>query len=492
MIVDVGSRHTLHSNTDSGVRSLDRQMAEQFFTRVAGAPLISGNHVRILRDASENYPAWLDAIRNARSWIHFESYIIHDDDVGHTFADALAERAGTGVKVRVLYDWLGAFGTTSRGFWRRLRGRGADVRCFNPPHVSSPFAWASRDHRKSLSIDGEVAFVTGLCVGKRWEGEQSRGREPWRDTGVLIRGPAVADVEQAFARIWGTAGPQLPAEELVHREDIRDAGEVSLRVLAGEPGSMQLYRLDQFIAAAARSRLWLTDAYFIGTTAYIQALRAAARDGVDVRLLVPGSSDLPVIRAISRAAYRPLLDAGVRVFEWRGPMLHAKTAVADGHWTRVGSTNLNPASWLGNWELDVAIDDESTAEAMERMYLEDLDNAVEIVLDARGHVRKPLSDNSEAAPRSRQQGHANRAAAGAIGIGNAVTAAVTDRRELGPAESKLLMVAASLMLGFAIACVFLPRLITIPLAVVCAWVAGALLFQAIRLWRRGGTPRDPA
>lgn len=466
------------------MRLLDRQIAEQLFTRVAGAPLISGNQVRILRNAEENYPAWLDAIRNARSWIHFESYIIHDDEVGHAFADALADKAREGVKVRVLYDWLGAVGTTSRAFWRKLRSRGVDVRCFNPPDVSSPFAWISRDHRKSLTVDGNVAFVTGLCVGKRWVGDRSQGREPWRDTGVEIRGPAVADVERAFATVWKNAGPPLASEELVSRESVPDAGAISLRVIAGEPGSMQLYRLDQFIAAAARKRLWLTDAYFIGTTAYVQALRAAARDEVDVRLLVPGSSDLPVIRAISRAAYRPLLDAGVRVFEWRGPMLHAKTAVADGHWTRIGSTNLNAASWLGNWELDVAIDDEATAHEMEQMYLRDLDHATEIVLDARGNVRKPIDGAAALPSRGGQRGHTRRAAAGAIGIGSTVSAAVTDRRELGPAESKVLLAAACLLAVVSLACVFLPLAITIPLAVFCAWTAGALLFRAFTLWRR--------
>src|SRR5206468_4611824 len=125
--------------------------------------------------------------------------------------------------------------------------------------------------------------------------------------------------------------------------------------------------------------LWLTDAYYAGTTPYVQALRAAALDGVDVRLLVPQATDLPMVRALSRAGYRPLLEAGIRVFEWNGPMLHAKTAVADGQWARVGSTNLNLASWAGNWELDVAVEDTEFAGQMEEMFEEDLTGATEIV-----------------------------------------------------------------------------------------------------------------
>jgi hypothetical protein len=145
-----------------------------------------------------------------------------------------------------------------------------------------------------------------------------------------------------------------------------------MRIVATVPYTAALFRVDQLVAALAQRTLWLTDAYFAGTTPYVQALRAAARDGVDVRILVPGSSDIPVLRPLSRAGYRPLLEAGVRVFEWNGSMLHAKTAVADGRWARVGSTNLNLASWIGNRELDAMVEDEAFARDMEAMYLEDL------------------------------------------------------------------------------------------------------------------------
>ena len=271
-------------------------LVEQVFARASGAPLVAGNDVRLLRDARQNYPAWLEAIGSARRTIHFESYIIHEDETGKEFAHLLMARARAGVRVRIIYDWLGAVGKTSKGFWRDLREGGVEVRCFNPPRLSNPFAWLSRDHRKMLAVDGRVGFVTGLCVGRSWVGDPARGIEPWRDTGISLRGPAVADLELAFSRMWALTGVPLPGTELSAREATPPEGDVSVRVIASMPGTAELYRLDQVIAAAGRRTLWLTDAYFVGTTAYVQSLRAAARDGVDVRLLVPGASDIWVLR----------------------------------------------------------------------------------------------------------------------------------------------------------------------------------------------------
>ena len=191
------------------------------------------------------------------------------------------------------------------------------------------------------------------------------------------------------------------------------------------------------MAALARRTLWLTDAYYAGTTPYVQALRAAAGDGVDVRLLVPGSTDILALSPLSRAGYRPLLEAGVRVYEWNGPMLHAKTAVADRTWARVGSTNLNLASWIGNRELDVIVEDEGFAGQMAEMYLEDLDHATEIVLDARNRVRAPGSPPRHRGAVASTGGSGGRAVAGAMRIGNTVSAAVTNRRVLEPIEGHI-------------------------------------------------------
>jgi cardiolipin synthase len=466
-----------------------RQLADQAFSRAAGAPLVAGNAVRLLYDAAENYPAWLEAIAAARRHVHLEMYILRGDSVGKRFARALAEKARAGVAVRVVYDWMGAFGHPSRRFWRDLREAGVEVRVYNPPRLDEPLGWLSRDHRKCLEVDGEVAFVTGLCVSQVWEGDAARGLAAWRDTGVEVRGPAVADIARAFADTWAACGEPLPggprdapggapAPPLARGSGFFDS--VSLRVVATTPGTTGLLRLDQLVAALARRTLWLADAYYAGTASYAQALRAAAADGVDVRLLVPGrGSDIRIVQAISRAGYRTLLEAGVRVFEWNGPMMHVKTAVTDGRWARVGSTNLNVASFLGNRELDVVVEDEAFAGAMEERFLEDLKGATEVVLNRRRSVR-PAGDG-QTAPRARGAGgSAGRAAAGALRLGNALGAVLSPRKLHGPAERRLLVPSGLLLVAVAPVAAFWPQLLAWPLGAFCLWMGLAVLARASR------------
>ncbi len=459
-----------------------REIADQAFSRAAGAPLVEGNEVQLLLDAARNYPAWLDAIRGAGHHVHLENYIIHDDATGRRFADALLERAAAGVRVRVLYDWLGCLGRASRSFWQRLRAGGVEVRCFNPLRLDRPLGWLSRDHRKMLAVDGRVAFVTGLCIGRSWEGIPEKGREPWRDTGIGLRGPAVRHVEEAFAGVWAMAGPPLPVDALDVPAPER-AGEVSMRVVASVPATSGMLRLDLLVTALARRRVWLSDAYYAGFAAYVQTLRAAARDGVDVRLLVPGASDLPLVKTLSRAGYRALLEAGVRIYEWNGTMLHAKTAVVDGRWTRVGSTNLNISSWLGNCELDAVIEDEAFARTMEEAYQRDLENATEIVLGRRRRMYVPggAGGGRRAA---RGGGSVSRTAAGAIRIGNAIGAAFADRRALEAIESRTMVLGGLLLLALAAGFALFPRLVAYPLAAAGAWIAVTLLVRGLRLRRR--------
>ena len=408
--------------------------------------------------------------------MHFENYIVRNDPVGARFAVALAAKAREGVPVRVLYDWLGCL-TTPRRYWRNLRLAGVEVRCFNRPSFDSPFGWLSRNHRKSIGVDGRVGYVAGLCVGQAWVGNPAHGVAPWRDTGVEVRGPAVADLDAAFAESWAFAGP--PLAELKHEQDASpagSAGQIGVRVVASKPNTMGIYRLDQVIAGMARRSLWLTDAYFVGTTAYVRTLCAAARDGVDVRLLVPGSSDIIIAKALSRAGYRPLLEAGVRVFEWNGPMLHAKTAVADGRWARIGSSNLNLASWRGNWELDIAVEDEEFAQSVEDMFRSDLAYATEILLKVGGvhaAVARPPRDNGRGSP--------GRLRAGAVGVANTATAAITDHRALGPAEAVVMAAVAGMLLLLVGLAVWVPLLVIAPLSILAVWVAVTLLVRAIRL-----------
>ena len=466
-------------DTVTGIGSL----ANQAFSRAAGATLVEGNHVRLLKDARENYPAWLDAIGGAEHHIYFESYIIREDRTGRRFADALLAKAREGVPVRLIYDWMGGFGKTSGRFWKRLRTGGVEVRCYNPPRIGSPLGWLSRDHRKMLSVDGQIGFISGLCVGRMWEGIPDKNVEPWRDTGVEVRGMAVTDIERAFAQVWAMTGEPIPEHERVTHDVSRRCGDMSMRVVASMPATASMFRLDQLIAALARSRLWLTDAYFAGTSVYVQALMAAATDGVDVRLLVPNATDVPLLKPLSSVGYRPLLAAGVRVFEWNGTMLHAKTAVADGRWARIGSTNLNIASWFGNCELDAVVESEAFARDMEDMYLQDLTNATEIVLGAK---RKA---HSAGAPRKHHRvmtsggGSMARAAAGAVRFGNAIGAAFTDRRVLEPVEARLMTAGGVLSLILAALFAVFPYALTYPLLILLVWLGIALLHRGHDLHR---------
>jgi cardiolipin synthase len=457
--------------------ALRRLLADQAFSRAAGAPLVDGNRVELLQDGAANYPAWLASIEGAQRCVHLEMYIFRDDPVGRRFADALAARARAGVRVRILYDWLGALGKTSSGFWRRLREAGCEVRCVNPPRFDRPLASLTRDHRKLVCVDGRVAYVSGLCIGRDWEGDPAGGVEPWRDTGLRLEGPVVADCERAFAEVWATAGPPLPGEELPSREELPAAGHVAVRLIASGPESASLFRLDLLVASLARHYLWLADAYFAGNPAYLDALRSAAAAGVDVRLLVPGASDVPLVATFSRTTYRPLLEAGVRVFEWNGPMMHAKTAVADGRWGRVGSTNLNAASWFGNWELDVAVESPDFARQLEQAYLRDLERSVEVVLGARHRVRLSAPPLRTTRPR----GSANRATAAALRLGGAVGTALSRSRELGPAEAASLASFGGILLLIAALGVVFPRLIALPISLALLLLALSLLLRALKL-----------
>ncbi len=413
-----------------------RRLAEQALSRSAGAPLLGGHAVELLIDAEAHYRAWLEAIGNARRSVLLENYIIRNDEVGRTFRAALIERARAGVVVAVLVDWLGCLGESGRKFWQPLRAAGGQVAIFNPPRLGQTFGWLSRDHRKLLVVDGAVGFLSGVCISAQWLGKPERKIPPWRDTGVALRGPAVADMQAAFVQTWAETRMPVPVLDTVPETT---AGNMALRLIATQPASAGIYRLDQMIAALARKTLWLTDAYFVGTAPYVQALIAAVRDGVDVRLLVPSTSDLPLVANLSRSGYRPLLEAGVRVFEWNGSMLHAKTAVADQQWARVGSSNLNLASWLNNREIDVAIEDAGFAAQLAAQYQADLERSTEIVLSPRKHRRAKVGGRQARAHHPHLDGGSSgRAATGALRLANRMGAVLIDQRVLGPADAALL------------------------------------------------------
>jgi cardiolipin synthase len=354
--------------------------------RATGARPIPGNIVRHLAASSEALETMLEMIAGARRTIHFENYIIHDDRTGCRFATAWAERARAGVRVRVLYDAFGCR-STSRAFWRELKSYGVDVRPFRPIWTSGPIEAFSRDHRKLIVVDGERAMTGGLCIGDEWAGDASDGLSPWRDTMVVVCGPAVAALEASFARMWARAGKPLPEDETIAAAD--ECGHTAVRVVEGVPGQSRIYRAVQLLAAAVIERLWITDAYLVAPPPLYASFVDAARSGVDVRLMLPGTSDVPIVRMFTRTGYRELLHAGARIFEYRGPMLHAKTLVADHEWARVGSSNLNVSSLLGNYELDLVAEHDELTATLATQFLHDMAQSREIVLMARRRLPLP-------------------------------------------------------------------------------------------------------
>lgn len=471
----------VESDTDGPAMESIVALAGRAFSRVADASRSTANQARVVRNGEEAYPAWLDAIAHAEQSVHLENYILAEDGIGGKFAEALTGAAARGVRTRVIYDWLGCRGRTSGEFWARLRSAGVEVRCYNPPRLGSPLGWISRDHRKVLCVDGRLGFTGGLCIGDHWVGDPAKGVTAWRDTAIELHGPAVADLEAAFADSWKATGAPLADGELPIATDPEASGRLDAWVIAGRPGVMGLYRLEQLIAELAERRLWLADAYFVATTGYVHALCGAAQAGVDVRLLVPGSSNIGVVRSLSRAGYRPLLEAGVRVFEWNGPMMHAKTAVADSCWARIGSSNSNLASWISNRELDVVIEDEGFARTMEAMFEEDVLGATEILLESGTRRPSAVPDGGNAAPRSGLTANAGRLLAGTVGIGSTIGAELGQRRVIGPTENWIVAAAGAVILGLAILMLLAPLVIVIPVALLAAWIAAALFIRAWKL-----------
>lgn len=459
-------------------RAALQQLADQAFSRAAGAPLVGGNHVVVLRDAAENYPAWTRAIEHARSTIHVEMYIIHPDHVGRRFIDLLARKARDGVTVRLIYDWFGCGTAPIRGTFHPLFKAGGEVLAFNPPRLATALGWVRRNHRKLITVDSRVTFISGLCLGRMWAGQPDKGREPWRDTGVEIVGPATAYAERVFAASWRFVGGRIDDRDIPDPEQLASAGSVNLRIIPSMPFAATMLRVDLLVAAMARRTLWIADAYFLGHGPFVDALRQAAHGGVDVRLLLPQGSDVGWTVPLSRTLYRTLLESGIRIFEWNGSMMHAKTAVADSRWARIGSTNLNINSWLGNWELDVAIEDAEIARTMEAHYEEDMTRSTEILLEHRPRRRRRKS-------RDRARRSARRALRTMTGIGHSIGAAVTGNRQLEAWESTPVL-ALGLVAGVVAALGFWqPKILAWPVVVLAGWTAISFITEAVTLWWAG-------
>jgi cardiolipin synthase len=345
-----------------------------------------GNAVTLFDDGATTFDAMIAMIEEARSSVMLETYVLRDDGVGARFAAALTAAAARKVHVRLLSDWVGSRGTR-KSYFTTLTAAGVDVRVFNPPGWHRWFGLVPRDHRKVLVVDGSVGFTGGIGIGEQWRrGILRQRRSPWRDTCVRFVGPAAKDMARAFEGMWRRAAGQRPSRarrrltRAARGADLEPASAAPslVGIVEGEPGRMRVGRTLHLQAAAAQRSFWLASAYFVPTFAETEALSGAARDGVDVRLLVPSTYDHPWVRGFATRFYKRLLRNGVRIWEWRGEMMHAKSTVIDGRWVRVGSTDFNPLGVAINFELDALIEDATVGATAEAMFLRDLTLSKEI------------------------------------------------------------------------------------------------------------------
>ncbi len=356
--------------------------------RVTAADVSAGNRPLLLRDGAAAFDAMIAVIEQARHTLDFECYIFRGaDEVGQRFVRSLADAAHRGVRVRLLVDWIGGRGTPSR-VWKALRTDGVDVRIFSPPGFRAWLGLLPRDHRKLLVADAKVGITGGIGIGEEWRlGSLGPKRRPWRDTVVQIHGPAAEAMERAFDAMWlrcAGLGPTRREQRRMVRAarnswiDFADAPPALVGIVEGEPGRFRISRALEVQAAAARARLWIATAYFIPAFGVVEALKGAARDGVDVRILVPGRNDHAWVNRYAASYYPALLRNGVRIWEWQGEMMHAKSTVMDGVITRIGSTDFNPLGAAINYELDAIIGDRTFGEQAEQMFLADIEHSREV------------------------------------------------------------------------------------------------------------------
>lgn len=328
-----------------------------------------------------------ELIEAARREVLFENFIFAGDHTGRRFADVLSAAARRGVEVRVLYDPVGTLMVRGGSVARILRAQGVAIRPFHPLSPYTPRSWLQlrhRDHRKTLTVDGETCVVGGLCISDHWA-PRGEGGGGWRDTALLARGSVAGDLAKCFEVMWRGGGAEAETGDTVPLENIPVP---AVLVAADRPGDRRVAGLYSWLADRARRRIEITDAYLVLPAQSRAAIEAAARRGVAVRMLLPGRNNHRVAGAAARHSYERLLRAGVEIWEWSGAMLHAKTAVVDEEVTLVGSSNLDPLSMTRNYELNLLVADRALGAAMHDMFEGDLAAARRIDLDA--WRRRPL------------------------------------------------------------------------------------------------------
>lgn len=349
---------------------------------IAESPLVTGNSTRLLRDGEQTFDAIFEAIRSAKHHVNLEYYILENvENKGTKLADLLVAKRQEGVQINVLYDSFGSISTPPE-FFDRLRKAGAKVLEFNPMNplerrriIKSP---NDRDHRKILVVDGHTAIVGGINLSVTYQSRpfdsasSNEKAEHWRDTDMEVRGPVVAELQKLFFDQWYRHKGEKIDDKGYFPQLKPEGGEVVRVIGSGPDHKVSRYYITLLSAIRnAEKTIWITNSYFVPTKVMKQDLMDAAQRGVDVRLLLPGKSDVQATLAAQRSHYKDLLEAGVKIFENEHVMLHAKTVVIDGVWSVVGSSNLDHRSVLYNDEVDVVVLGEITGKEFERMFQED-------------------------------------------------------------------------------------------------------------------------
>lgn len=380
----------LERDGDEG-RLLARHLAQ--VEAVTTAPLVLGNEAHLLVDGPDTKEAMFRAIAAAQRSIDLETYILEQEGAGERLLELFEERRAQGVEVRVVYDSVGSLGT-EESYFDQLRALGVAVCEFNPVNPlqlskDKRLTINNRNHRKVLVVDGQVAFTGGINISSVYSssspGSSASSPDPrtgWRDTHVEVRGPVVAHFQNLFDGSWRDqrCEPVMAARTASPPER---AGAMVMRLVAADPasGRSELYVALLSALEHASQRVWLTNGYFVPDQNLVEALAAAARRGVDVRLVLPGFSDFWAPFHAGRSHYTTLLRAGVRLFERRDAVLHAKTAVIDGVWASVGSTNLDWRSFVHNYEADILVLDSGFAKELEALFSEDVEASHEILAE---------------------------------------------------------------------------------------------------------------
>jgi cardiolipin synthase len=357
---------------------------------VTESPLTRGNKVTLLMDGPATYAAMFEVILSAKDHINLETFIIEDDEIGRKFTDLLLQKQAEGIQVNMIYDSVGSI-TTPESFFKRLRDGGIHVVEFNPVSpFKAPGRWfmVRQDHRKILIADGRVAIIGGINISKVYSSRLS-GRKKvkgaplsWRDTDIQIEGPAVTEVQKLFLETWSKQkGPTLSGQNYYPK--MEEDGNALVRVVGSTPGSDNRITFLAYVAAImfAENSIHLTNAYFIPDDQILDAFKNAARRGVDVKIILPSTTDSQLVLCAARHNYSELLKAGVKIYERRTVLLHAKTAVIDSVWSTVGSTNMDYWSLLSNDEVNAVVLNHEFAVEMERMFASDLAQSDKIEFD---------------------------------------------------------------------------------------------------------------